>query len=199
MIAITGQSITRALLASVFALLLSSCTSVLVQTTGAEGIVEDPTERTAGAVVEDQSIETKGLVNLKKLEPELKKANIDAISHNGVVLLVGQVGSESLKARATQITSDSSSKIKRIHNELEVAGKTSLLSRSNDSWIATKVRTLMLANSNIPSGQIRVVTENGIVYLMGIVSQADGDLATDLARNVSGVTRVVKVFEYVDY
>jgi osmotically-inducible protein OsmY len=198
MIAITGQSITRALLASVFALLLSSCTSVLVQTTGAEGIVEDPTERTAGAVVEDQSIETKVLVNLKKLEPELKKANIDAISHNGVVLLVGQVGSESLKARATQITSDSSSKIKRIHNELEVAGKTSLLSRSNDSWIATKVRTLMLANSSVPSGQIRVVTENGIVYLMGIVSQADGDLATDLARNVSGVTRVVKVFEYVD-
>jgi len=198
MIAITGQSITRALFASVFALLLSSCTSVLVQTTGAEGIVEDPTERTAGAVVEDQSIETKVLVNLKKLEPELKKANIDAISHNGVVLLVGQVGSESLKARATQITSDSSSKIKRIHNELEVAGKTSLLSRSNDSWIATKVRTLMLANSSIPSGQIRVVTENGIVYLMGIVSQADGDLATDLARNVSGVTRVVKVFEYVD-
>jgi len=198
MIAITDQSITRALLASAFALLLSSCTSVLVQTTGAEGIVEDPTERTAGAVVEDQSIETKVLVNLKKLEPELKKANIDAISHNGVVLLVGQVGSESLKARATQITSDSSSKIKRIHNELEVAGKTSLLSRSNDSWIATKVRTLMLANSNIPSGQIRAVTENGIVYLMGIVSQADGDLATDLARNVSGVTRVVKVFEYVD-
>lgn len=198
MIAITGQSITRALFASAFALLLSSCTSVLVQTTGAEGIVEDPTERTAGAVVEDQSIETKVLVNLKKLEPELKKANIDAISHNGVVLLVGQVGSESLKARATQITSDSSSKIKRIHNELEVAGKTSLLSRSNDSWIATKVRTLMLANSSIPSGQIRVVTENGIVYLMGIVSQADGDLATDLARNVSGVTRVVKVFEYVD-
>jgi osmotically-inducible protein OsmY len=198
MIAITGQSITRALFASAFALLLSSCTSVLVQTTGAEGIVEDPTERTAGAVVEDQSIETKVLVNLKKLEPELKKANIDAISHNGVVLLVGQVGSESLKARATQITSDSSSKIKRIHNELEVAGKTSLLSRSNDSWIATKVRTLMLANSSVPSGQIRVVTENGIVYLMGILSQADGDLATDLARNVSGVTRVVKVFEYVD-
>ena len=198
MIAITDQGITRALLASAFALLLSSCTSVLVQTTGAEGIVEDPTERTAGAVVEDQSIETKVLVNLKKLEPELKKANIDAISHNGVVLLVGQVGSESLKARATQITSDSSSKIKRIHNELEVAGKTSLLSRSNDSWIATKVRTLMLANSSVPSGQIRVVTENGIVYLMGILSQADGDLATDLARNVSGVTRVVKVFEYVD-
>ncbi len=198
MMVLTNKQLLRIVIASAFALFLSSCTSVLVQTTGAEGIVEDPSERTAGAVVEDQSIETKVLVNLKKLEPELKKANIDAISHNGVVLLVGQVGSEPLKARATQITSESSSKIKRIHNELEIAGKTSLLSRSNDSWIATKVRTLMLANSSVPSGQIRVITENGVVYLMGIVSQGDGELATDLARNVSGVTRVVKVFEYIN-
>lgn len=176
----------------------ASCTTILVRTTGAEGITEDPTERTAGAVVEDQSIETKVVVNLKKLEPELRKANIKATSHNGVVLLVGQVASHGLKARATQITSDSSTKIKRIHNELEVAGKTSLLARSNDNWIATKVRTLMLANSSVPSGQIRVITENGAVFLMGLVTQADADGAADLARNVSGVTRVVKVFEYLN-
>jgi osmotically-inducible protein OsmY len=138
------------------------------------------------------------VVNLKKLEPELKKANIKVISHNGVVLLVGQVASDGLKARATQITSDSSTKIKRIHNELEVAGKTSLLARSNDNWVATKVRTLMLANSSVPSGQIRVITENGAVFLMGLVTQADADGAADLARNVSGVTRVVKVFEYLN-
>ena len=177
---------------------LGSCTAVLVRTTGAEGITEDPTARTAGAVVEDQSIETKVVVNLKKLEPELKKANIKVTSHNGVVLLVGQVASDGLKARATQITSDSSTKIKRIHNELEVAGKTSLLARSNDNWVATKVRTLMLANSSVPSGQIRVITENGAVFLMGLVTQADADGAADLARNVSGVTRVVKVFEYLN-
>ena len=177
---------------------LGSCTAVLVRTTGAEGITEDPTARTAGAVVEDQSIETKVVVNLKKLEPELKKANIKVTSHNGVVLLVGQVASDELKARATQITSDSSTKIKRIHNELEVAGKTSLLARSNDNWVATKVRTLMLANSSVPSGQIRVITENGAVFLMGLVTQADADGAADLARNVSGVTRVVKVFEYLN-
>jgi osmotically-inducible protein OsmY len=177
---------------------LGSCTTVLVRTTGAEGITEDPTARTAGAVVEDQSIETKVVVNLKKLEPELKKANIKVTSHNGVVLLVGQVASDGLKARATQITSDSSTKIKRIHNELEVAGKTSLLARSNDNWVATKVRTLMLANSSVPSGQIRVITENGAVFLMGLVTQADADGAADLARNVSGVTRVVKVFEYLN-
>lgn len=197
MIPATTLKITRLFMLALV-LFSASCTTVLVQTTGEEGIVEDPTERTAGAVVEDQSIETKVAVNLKKLEPELKKANIAITSHNGVVLLVGQVGSEALKSSATRITSESSTKIKRIHNELEVAGKTSLLSRSNDNWIATKVRTLMLANSSVPSGQIRVITENGAVYLMGIVTQEDAQRAVDLTRNVSGVTRVVKVFEYLD-
>lgn len=197
MIPATTLKITRLFMLALV-LFSASCTTVLVQTTGEEGMVEDPTERTAGAVVEDQSIETKVAVNLKKLEPELKKANIAITSHNGVVLLVGQVGSEALKSSATRITSESSTKIKRIHNELEVAGKTSLLSRSNDNWIATKVRTLMLANSSVPSGQIRVITENGAVYLMGIVTQVDAQRAVDLTRNVSGVTRVVKVFEYLD-
>lgn len=194
----TKNNAARAALLTFLLASLANCTTVLVRTTGDEGMVEDPTERTAGALVEDQSIETKVIVNLKKLEPELTKANIDVVSHNGVVLLVGQVGSEALKSRATTITSDSSTKIKRIHNELEVAGKTSLLARSNDSWVATKVRTLMLANKSVPSGQIRVVTENGAVFLMGLVSQADAQQASDLARNVSGVTRVVKVFEYLD-
>ena len=197
MIPATTLKITRLFMLALV-LFSASCTTVLLQTTGEEGMVEDPTERTAGAVVEDQSIETKVAVNLKKLEPELKKANIAITSHNGVVLLVGQVGSKALKSSATRITSESSTKIKRIHNELEVAGKTSLLSRSNDNWIATKVRTLMLANSSVPSGQIRVITENGAVYLMGIVTQVDAQRAVDLTRNVSGVTRVVKVFEYLD-
>ena len=198
MISSTTSKVKHIVASALLLAVLGSCTTVLVRTTGAEGITEDPTERTAGAVVEDQSIETKVVVNLKKLEPELKKANIKVISNNGVVLLVGQVASDGLKARATQITSDSSTKIKRIHNELEVAGKTSLLARSNDNWVATKVRTLMLANSSVPSGQIRVITENGAVFLMGLVTQADADGAADLARNVSGVTRVVKVFEYLN-
>ena len=120
------------------------------------------------------------------------------ISHNGVVLLVGQVVSNELKNKASEIASQASSKIKRIHNELEIAGKISLIARSNDAWIATKVRTLMLTNSGVPSRQIRVVAENGAVYLMGLINQSNGDNAARLARNVSGVTRVVKVFEYIN-
>ncbi|PCI08016.1 phospholipid-binding protein [bacterium] len=179
-------------------LLLTSCTAILVKTTGDQGIYEDPTERTAGARVEDQAIETKVIVNMKSQEPEFRKAHFNVISHNGVVLLVGQVASNDLKNKASEIASQASSKIKRIHNELEVAGKISMIARGNDTWIATKVRTLMLANSGVPSGQVRVIAENGAVYLMGLIDQSNGDNAARLARNVSGVTRVVKVFEYIN-
>lgn len=179
-------------------LLTTSCTTILVETTGEQGISEDPTERTAGARVEDQSIETKVVVNMKSQEPEFRKANFNVVSHNGVVLLVGQVASNELKNRASEIASQASTKIKRIHNELEVAGKTSLLARSNDTWIATKVRAQLLANKSVPSGQVRVIAENGAVYLMGIIDQSSGDNAALLARNVSGVTKVVKVFEYLN-
>lgn len=179
-------------------LLVPACTTILVETTGSEGIQEDPGKRTTGAVVEDKSIETKIVVNLKSQEPEFKKSHFDVISHNGIVLMVGQVQSEAMKARATQIASEASTKIKRIHNELEVMGKTSLLSRSGDSWIATKVRAQLLADDSVPSGQIRVIAENGAIFLMGMVNQQQGDAAAALARNISGVTRVVKVFEYIN-
>ncbi|PCH62539.1 MAG: phospholipid-binding protein [SAR86 cluster bacterium] len=182
----------------VLTLLLISCTTVLVRTTGTNGIQEDPTKRTAGAIVEDRSIQTKVVVNMKSQQPLFRQTNFDVISHNGVVLLVGQVATQTLKDEATNIASVASQKIKRVHNELEIQGNTTFLSRGNDSWISTKVRTQMLANSNVPSGQIRVFTENATVYLMGIISQNEGDVAANLARNVSGVRRVVKVFEYLN-
>ena len=169
-----------------------------METTDDRGISEDPTERTAGARVEDQSIETKVIVNMKSQEPAFRKANFNVISHNGVVLLIGQVASNDLKNKASEIASKASTKIKRIHNELEVAGKTGLLARSNDSWIATKVRTILLTNNEVPSGQVRVIAENGAIYLMGMINQTGGDNAARLARNVSGVTKVVKVFEYIN-
>ena len=176
---------------------LASCSTILVNTTNRDGMQEDPTERTAGAIVEDRSIETKIAVNMQAIEPAFRKSSFDVVSHNGVVLLIGQVESSELKSKAAEIASQASAKIKRIHNEIEVSGRTGILSRSNDTWIATKVRTLMLANAEVPSGQVRVVVENGAVYLMGIISQSEGDNAANIARNVTGVTKVVKVFEYL--
>ena len=179
-------------------LITSSCTAILVRTTGEQGMQEDPSERTAGAVIEDQAIETKIIVNMKSQDSAFKQTHFDVISHNGVVLLIGQVESEQLKILATEIASQASTKIKRIHNELEVTEKSSFMDRSSDVWIATKVRTLMLTDNQVPSSQVRVIAENGAVYLMGLISQADGDNAAKVARNVSGVTKVVKVFEYIN-
>ena len=176
---------------------LASCSTILVNTTNRDGMQEDPTERTTGAIIEDRSIETKIAVNMQAIEPAFRKSSFDVISHNGVVLLIGQVESSELKSKATEIASKASTKIKRIHNEIEVSGRTGILSRGNDTWIATKVRTLMLANAEVPSGQVRVVVENGAVYLMGIISQSEGDNAANIARNVAGVTKVAKVFEYL--
>ena len=181
------------------ALLLAStgCTSILVATTDENGIQEDPGVRTAGTIGEDESIETKVTVNMRSMEPAFDDSYFNVVSHNGVVLLVGQVQSEALRIRAGQIAAEASAQIRRVHNELEVAGQMTFLSRTNDSWISTKVRTQMSANKDVPSGKIRVITENGTVYLMGMVSQAEGDKAALLARSVAGVSKVVKVFDYI--
>jgi osmotically-inducible protein OsmY len=184
------------LTAALLLLATTACTTILVKT-NPDGLEEDPTVRSAGAVVEDEAIQTRVIVNMKAQEPRFQDANFDVISHNGVVLIVGQVQAEDMRARASEIAAEASSKIKRIHNELEVAGKTTLLSRTNDTWISTKVRAQMAANKDIPGSRIRVVTNNGTVYLMGMISQTDGDRAALLARNVAGVARVVKVFEYI--
>ena len=178
-------------------ILTTSCSTILVNTTSREGIQENPARRTPGAIVEDQSIETIVAVNLKADSLAFRETRFNVVSHNGVVLLVGQIESSSMKQKATEIISKASSKIKRIHNELEITEKKGLLSRGNDTWIATKVRALMLANEDISASQVRVVVENGAVYLMGILTESDGDKAANIARNVVGVSKVIKVFEYI--
>ena len=177
--------------------LATSCSTILVNTTNKDGIQENPARRTAGAVIEDRSIETIVAVNLKADNQAFREARFNVVSHNGVVLLVGQIQSQLLKQEATEIISKASSKIKRIHNELEISDKRGILSRGNDSWIATKVRTLILANDEVPSNQVKVIVENGVVYLMGILTEAEGNKAANVARNVVGVKKVIKVFEYV--
>ena len=184
-------------LSFLFMILTTACSTILVNTTSREGIKENPARRTPGAIVEDQSIETIVAVNLKADNLAFRETRFNVISHNGIVLLVGQIESNSMKQKATEIISKASSKIKRIHNELEITEKKGILSRGNDTWIATKVRALMLANEEISANQVRVIVENGAVYLMGILTESEGDTAANVARNVVGVTKVIKVFEYI--
>ena len=187
----------RIFFTSLYFVLATSCSTILVNTTNKDGIQENPARRTPGAVIEDRSIETIVAVNLKADNQAFREARFNVVSHNGVVLLVGQIQNQLLKQKATEIISKASSKIKRIHNELEISDKRGFLSRGNDSWIATKVRTLILANDEVPSNQVKVTVENGVVYLMGILTEAEGNKAANVARHVVGVKKVINVIEYV--
>ena len=179
-------------------LLLNSCASVISATTGDDGIEEDRGRRSMGAVIDDGSIETAIKVNLNAADELLKKSNINVESFNGTVLLVGQVPSQDLKNLATRVARTSSSRVKEVYNELEVSGATTLLSRTNDAWIAAKIKTLMLADAEVSGMRTKVVTENGVVYLMGLLTQAEADKAVNLVSNTKGVTKVVRAFEYIN-
>ena len=179
-------------------LCLGSCASVISATSGNEGVQENRGRRSIGAMVDDSSIETAIKVNLSAADEGLKDSHIGVVSFNAVVLLVGQVPSQDLKNLATRVARTSSSRIKDVHNELEVAGATTFLSRSNDAWLSTKLKTLMLADPTVSGLRTKVVTENGVVYLMGLVSQNEANMAVDLVSNTQGVTKVVRAFEYID-
>jgi len=122
-------------------------------------------------------------------------SHISVSVFNHVALLVGQTQTPELRDRAYQIVSRVKN-IKRIYNEITIAGPTSTLQRTSDVWITTKVKTAMLAKAGLRSTNLKVVTEDNTVYLMGVVSRKQAALAADVARRVSGVTKVVKVLEY---
>jgi len=177
---------------------LNSCATVISATTGDDGIQENKGRRSVGAVVDDNSIESAIKVNLNAADEQLKNAHINVISFNGTVLMVGQVPSQDMKNLATRVARTSSSRVKEVYNELEVAGATTFLSRSNDAWLSAKIKTLMLADSEVSGLRTKVVTENGVVYLMGLLTQEEADRTVNLVSNTRGVTKVVRAFEYIN-
>ena len=175
---------------------IQGCSSFLSAVT-ADPIENKGDKRTTGSTLDDEMIEIKALVNIDKADEELAHAHIVAVSFNGVVLLAGQVNTAEQRLLAEQ-TVDKINKVRRIHNEITVSGATSMVARSNDSWITTKVKTKLLANSEVEGGRIKVVTENGVVYLMGLVTRDEATRAAEYARQTGGVQKVVRIFEYIE-
>ncbi|WP_263260450.1 BON domain-containing protein [Pseudomonas sp. RIT-PI-S] len=185
------------LAALTFCLALSGCSSVLTATRD-KPIDDDRGTRTLGSKIDDSLIETKVAVNVAKASPDLDQgSHIVVTSYNGVVLLAGQTPRADLKAMAEQAAS-SVQRVKKVENELQVIQPSSLLARSNDAVLTTKIKTQMFADNTIPGSRIKVVTENGIVYLLGLVTQQEATRATNLVQSVSGVQKIVKLFEYID-
>ncbi|PCJ31891.1 MAG: phospholipid-binding protein [Moraxellaceae bacterium] len=196
----TKTSIHRILMVSAMLITpiwLSGCASILSATSGPEQIDEAPGSRTLGAYIEDESIETKVLANLYNANIGYKEGNISAVSYNGIVLLVGQLKSDELLEKATVIAQRVRS-VRKVHNELTVAGPISYMASSNDSWLTTKIKSKMLTTSGFPSGQAKVVTENGVVYLMGLLTHKEAKDAVFITRQVYGVQKIVKIIEYID-
>jgi osmotically-inducible protein OsmY len=153
--------------------------------------------RTTGTVIDDQGIEFKASYALFNNKEIYDQSHINVTSYNGVVLLTGETPSESLKQKVTAEVKRIP-KVRRIHNELAIAAPSALPSRSSDGWITSKIKAKMTTDEQTDPFHVKVVTERGIVYLMGMLSRAEADRAVNLVKNTAGVQRVVKIFEYTD-
>ena len=177
-------------------LLIQGCAPAVVGG-AATGAAVAYDRRTTGTVIDDQGIEFKAAYALFDNKEIYDQSHINVTSFNGVVLLTGETPSESLKQKATAEVKQIP-KVKRIHNELAIAAPSALPSRSTDTWITSKIKAKMATDERIDPFHIKVVTERGIVYLLGLVSRAEAQQAVNLVTNTAGVQRVVKILEYTD-
>lgn len=154
-------------------------------------------ERTLGAKLEDKAIEVKTRVNLKRADEALAVQRIVPVSYNRNLLLVGQVATQEQKIQASRIA-EQIRNVRHVHNELEVKEESSALARANDRWLTLKVRLRLMFDGEAPSRRTLIVTENGVVYLMGLLTREEADAVVAQARKVYGVQKIVKIIEYID-
>lgn len=175
---------------------LSGCGSLL-SSMQVDAIEDHPKERTMAQMIEDSNIETKATVNIHAENAAYYDAHLVIVSYKGYVLLAGQVNDDVLKNEATRIVRKVHG-VRRIYNELEIGPPSSALTRSNDAWITTKLKTALLSSSDEQGSRTKIVTENGVVYLMGLVTLDEAEAIANKAADVSGVRRVVQLFEPIE-
>lgn len=174
---------------------LQGCITTAVVTSAAVAtkVATDP--RTTGTQVDDEILEEKVAYNINKDEQIKQEARINVVAYNGKVLLIGQAPSMDVVENAKNLAAGAEG-VTEIYNEIRQGEKIVFGQITQDSWITTQVKSKLLVNSEVKATEVKVVTENGEVFLMGKVSQNQADAAAEAARNVGGVTKVVKVFSY---
>jgi osmotically-inducible protein OsmY len=172
---------------------ITACVPVIVGGAAAGGVMAAD-RRTSGVYVEDENIELKSTKSIHDTLGEAAHVNIT--SFKGNVLLTGEVPDENAKTKAGDIVTATES-VRSVTNELTIGPKTSISSRTNDAYLTSKVKAQFVTENRFQANYVKVVTENSVVYLMGSVSQKEAEDAVEIARNTSGVTKVVKVFEYL--
>jgi osmotically-inducible protein OsmY len=164
---------------------------------GATAVVVAQDRRTVGVQLDDENVEIKTAAALRA-DPELKEqAHINVTCYNGATLLTGEAPSPALRDRVLTLVRAIPG-VRRTVNEIRLAPPSESASRNRDAFLTAKTRTRLLGTRELESSHIKIVTESASVYLMGLVSKAQGELATEAARGVDGVQRVVKLFEYIE-
>lgn len=175
-------------------LLLQACVPTMLVSGGVAGTIAATDRRTFGTQAEDKTIGFKGESIADAIVGD--QGHINVTSFNLLVLITGEVPNEGMKARvASEIAQIPN--VRNVVNELEIAPPSSLSSRSSDSIITAKVAASFFDTDGLYSNSLKTVTERGIVYLMGRVTENEGNKAADVASGVPGVQRVVKVFEHI--
>lgn len=174
---------------------LQGCITTAVVTSAAVAtkVATDP--RSTGTQVDDEILEEKVAYNINKDEQIKEEARINVVAYNGKVLLIGQAPSMDVVENAKNLAAGAEG-VTEIYNEIRQGEKIGFGQITQDSWITTQVKSKLLVNGEVKATEVKVVTENGEVFLMGKVSQTQADAAAEAARNVGGVTKVVKVFSY---
>jgi len=183
---------------SLILLLLSGCAAVVVGA-GAAGTTATVAHdrRTTGTFIEDQAIELKAVKSFFSDKEINDSSHINVTSYNTVVLITGETPSDDIKNRIVNIVRDIP-KVTHVYDELTIAAPSSWTSRSSDTLITSKVKTKILLLKDFDGTRVKIVTEKGVVYLMGLLTRAESDDATRETQQTGGVQKVVKLFQYVD-
>lgn len=192
----TSISLRAAVVAAAIAgsTLLSACAPLLVGGAMLGGTLMATDRRTSGAQIEDQAIELKAMNRVREVLGD--RGHVSVVSYNRAVLLTGEVLSEADKATVEQAVQRVQN-VKSVVNDLGIMAPTSLTSRSNDALLTSKVKATFIDAKDIYANAVKVTAERGTVYLMGRVTEREADRATELARTVSGVQKVVRLFELI--
>jgi osmotically-inducible protein OsmY len=188
----TGM-LAKAVLCGTLLASLSGCVA-MVAGSAVMGAVATADRRTLGAQTEDKAIAVKAEFQIPKITGD--DAHVNVNSFNRKVLLTGEVRDEAMKA-AVEREVRAISNVESVINELEIAGPSSYTQRSSDALVTGKVKASLIDKKTVSAVSFKVVTERGTVYLMGMVTQREGNIAAEVAKGVSGVQRVVKIFEYI--
>jgi osmotically-inducible protein OsmY len=174
---------------------LQACIFVAGAAAGAAAIAVVRDHRTIEKILTDTDISNQIYNRMRNVPALINESHIEIAVFNHVVLLTGETPSPSLRVQAESIA-QSTKGVARVYNQITIEGPTSSLTRTSDAWITTKIKTQMLATEDLNSSSIKVVTENGVVFLMGAVKRDQAEIAVDIARRISGVQKVVKIFQY---